>query len=65
MPNAQIIIVVVPPLNSRDRNTASGTIGCVARFSTARKTPAATAATANAATICVDVQPWSCPSISA
>ena len=64
-PKAQIIIVAVPPLNSRLRNMDSGTIGLATWDSMARKAAAATAASANAPRMSGEVQPRTLPSISA
>ena len=65
IPKAQIIIVPVPPLNSRRRNIDSSTIGLAERASMAPKAAAAAAATANAPRISGAVQPLTLPSISA
>ena len=54
-----------PPLNTAERKIGSGTIGCALRASIATKITAPTAAIANAAVISGEVQPLSCPSISA
>ena len=65
IPKAQIIIVPVPPLNSRRRNMPRSTIGWAVRASMARKVPAAAAATPNAVRISGAVQPVALPWISA
>ncbi len=65
IPKAQIIMVPVPPLNSRLRNICSGTIGYSLRDSMTRNSAAVTAATANAPRMSGEVQPRALPSISA
>ena len=65
MPKAQIIIVPIPPLNSRLRNMVRSTIGVAVRDSMARKAATATAASANAPRMTGEVQPRTLPSISA
>ena len=65
IPKAQIIIVPVPPLNSRRRNIARSTIGFLVRASMARKATAAAAASAKAPRISGVVHPLVPPSISA
>ena len=65
IPKAQIIMVLVPPLNSRRRNMPSSTIGVAVRASIARKPAAATAASANAPRMNGEVQPLALPWIRA
>ena len=65
IPKAQIIIVALPPLNSRRRNIDRSTIGLAVRASMVPNAAAAPAATANAARISGAVQPLTLPSISA
>ena len=55
----------MPPLNTRDRNSVSGTIGCAERASISANAAAATAASAKAPRMTAEVQPLSWPSISA
>ena len=64
-PNPQIIIVPRPPLNAPERKIGSGSMGFALRASIAMKSAATAAATANEAMISDEVQPLSCPSISA
>jgi hypothetical protein len=65
IPKAQIIIVPVPPLNSRRRNIFRSTIGWAERDSMTRKAPAKIAASANAPRMRGEVQPLSLPWIRA
>ncbi len=65
IPKAQIIIVPVPPLNSRLRNIDRSTIGLAVRASMAPNAAAAAAASANAPRMSGAVQPLTSPSISA
>ena len=59
------VIVVMPPLNSRERKMGSDTIGCSVRDSMRRKAARPAAATPNAARMRAEVQPMSWPSIRA
>ncbi len=65
IPKAQIIMVPLPPLNSRLRNIFRSTIGWAERDSMARKAPAEAAASANAPRMRGAVQPLTLPSIRA
>src|SRR5262249_61395165 len=65
MPNAHSIITDVPPLNTRERNSETWTMGCADRLSMTTKAAAATAASAKEPRIVADVQPLSWPAISA
>src|SRR6516164_44756 len=65
MPNAHSMITEVPPLNTRLRNSDTWTMGCSDRVSMTTKAAAAMAASAKEPRIVADVQPLSCPSISA
>src|SRR5215831_20447564 len=65
MPNAHSIITDVPPLNTRERNSETWTMGCADRLSMTTKAAAAMAASAKEPRIVADVQPLSWPSISA
>ena len=64
-PKAQIIIVPVPPLNSRRRNIARSTIGLADQASMAWKITAAAAASTNAPRIRGEVHPHKLPSTRA
>ena len=65
MPNAHSIMVPIPPLNARERNSDSATIGCSVRDSMSANAAPATTARASAPRMVTDVQPLSCPSMSA